>query len=279
VEDFVALHDVQGIGLAGELEAVDIFNGSPTYNEHAGLPDLQIAADGVASQWAAMQTIGDVLGDTGTAHDLASAASSEAKTRLAQFETSWWSDFRRPLHHRSVRQQPIEGFSLRSVVGFYGQADAPRQDAGKLHLGATRRLAATNPPRFLESTSYLPEAFFAFGFDDEALHWLRMLINSRWEYPEIPFTVISHLVSGLTGLEVATDARSRPVRIFRPANGWRFRNIPIRDGLLTIRQEGRNHTELTLSAASAASVPARWEARSTMRRHASSISNPAPPFD
>jgi len=125
------------------------------------------------------------------------------------------------------------------------------------HLAQLAEWLRENPPHFLESTSYLPEAFFAYGFDDEALYWLRRVIDSRWTYPEIPFTIISNLATGLTGLEVAADG-SISTRSKLPDGEWvEVRDVPIANALLTIRHEGRHHTELTLAGTAS---PLRCEA-------------------
>jgi hypothetical protein len=246
-EEFVELHDIQGIGLAGEAECVDIFNGSPTYNEHAGLPDLQIAADGVASQWAAMKTIADVL--------RSERAAAEADRILSLFESSWWDDAEGNYIVGLTSNDRITG--LASEASWFPMVKQMPLKQERVHRHLTKLAAwvREHPPHFLESTSYLPEAFFAYGFDADALHWVRRLIDSRWEYPEIPFTIVSNLVAGLTGLDISTDG-TISTRSHLPPGEWaEVRNVPVGDAVLTIRHEGRDHTELT------ASTRVHWEAQ------------------
>jgi hypothetical protein len=247
-ETFVELHDIQGIGLAGEAGCVDIFDGTPTYNEHAGLPDLQIAADGVASQWAALQAIGDVLGSD--------HAAAEADRVLKIFESSWWEEAEGNYIVGLTPSGRITG--LASEASWFPMVKRMPLDHEHVHRHLTKLAAwvREHPPHFLESTSYLPEAFFAYGFDADALYWIRRLIASGWEYPEIPFTIVSNLVTGLTGLDISTEG-TISTRSHLPPGEWvETRNVPVGDAVLTIRHEGRDHTELTVTGP----APVQWEA-------------------
>ncbi|WP_432888242.1 hypothetical protein ACQPYH_07060 [Kribbella sp. CA-245084] len=251
IEDFIPLHDVQGNGLAGEQETVDIFAGTPTYNEHSGLPAMQIAADGVAAQWAALQAISEGV------TDLADRAGTEAAKVLAQFDDSWWDDAARNYVVGLTVTGRIDG--LASEASWFPMVKQMPLPADRVHRHLTKlaEWVRKHPPQFLESTSYLPEAFFAHGFDDDALYWIRRLIDSGWEYPEIPFTIVSHLVAGLTGLDIDRDG-TVSTRSHLPAGEWvEVRDIPIGAAVLTIRHDGRKHTELTTTPDSA---PLRWAA-------------------
>jgi len=259
VVDFVALHDVQGTVWPVSSRRLIIFNAPPTYNEHAGLLIFR-SPRWRRSQWAAMQTIG--------------------VSRRHRHQHTTWPALRAPRPNASSHSSRRHGgadSADRYIIGL--SAAAGSKGFGlraswfpivkRMPLDRTRatciwrnsRLAATEFPAVLESTSYLPEAFFAFGFDDEALHWLR-ISSIPVEYPEIP--VHCHLAPGLRAL---WDSRSRPTAHLDPVASSRPANVgggpqhgdprwPPDDP-----SGGRNHTELTLSAASAASVPARWEAR------------------
>ncbi|MBM7787534.1 hypothetical protein [Tenggerimyces flavus] len=245
--DFVALHDVQGLGLAGELQTADIFAGSPTYNEHAGLPDLQIAADGVASQWAAMRSLADVLGSA--------RAAAEADRVLALFESRWWdAEAEHYIVGLTKDGGRARGFS--SEASWFPMVKRMPLEPSRLasHVAQLMDFVRDTPPRFVESASYLPEVFLGAGFDAEGLHWLRYLADTRSDYPEISYVVVAGLVVGLTGLEPRDDGVVTRAHI--PDDAWvSASDVPVRDAVVSIRHDGEVASTLT------SSVPLRWEAR------------------
>jgi hypothetical protein len=258
LEDFTALHDIQGLGLAGEARAVDIWDGSPTYNEHAGLPDLQISADGVASQWAAMRALADVLGSEGAEPELAQRAAGEADRVLGLFEDLWWDAEARHYIVGLAKNRPVRGFA--SEASWFPMVKrmplAPERVTS--HLARLSEAVRAKTPDFLESCTYLPEAFHAYGFDRDAEHWIRHLIDSGSDYPEVPFTIVSHLVVGMTGVEPGDDG-TIITRSHVPVGEWvEVLEIPYRGRLISVRQEGSGATELSLTRGE----PLRWEARS-----------------
>jgi hypothetical protein len=255
VFDFIPLHDVQGLGLAGEHQAVDIFDGSPTYNEHVELPDLQIAADGVACQWAALRTIADVYAAEGTQPDLVERAARGAEETLARFEELWWDAEDRHYIVGLLATGRARGFASEASWFPMVKRMLPDGERVRSHLDRLAPRLRGSPPAFLESASYLPQAFFAYGYDEEALHWIGHLVDSGSNYPEVPFTIVSHLATGLTGLRagdggVVTESHVADGE-WVEVNGIRYRS-----STLSVRHEGAHRCELTVSAGPAV----RWEA-------------------
>ncbi len=244
--DFVALHDVQGLGLAGELQTADIFAGSPTYNEHAGLPGLQIAADGVASQWAAMRSVADVLGSA--------RAAAEADRVLALFESHWWDADAEHYIVGLTKDGKARGFSS-EASWFPVLKRMPLEPVRwASHVAQLMDFVRDTPPRFVESASYLPEVFFGAGFDGEGLHWLRYLADTRSDYPEISYVVLAQLVVGLTGLQPIDGGVLTRAHV--PDDAWvEVTDVPVRDASVSVRHDGELTSTLTSTA------PLRWEAR------------------
>ena len=105
---FTDEHDIHGIGVAGEQAADDIFAGSPTYNEIRTAPDLQLAGDGIASQWAATEAYAAIVDDP--------EDRNEALRRTAalerQFEESWWNEEGGHYVAGFTRSGPVDVFAL-----------------------------------------------------------------------------------------------------------------------------------------------------------------------
>jgi hypothetical protein len=244
--DFVALHDVQGLGLAGEEQTVDIFAGSPTYNEHSGLPDLQVAADGVASQWAAMRALADVVGSA--------RAAAEADRVLALFESKWWDADAEHYVVGLTKNGRARGFS--AEASWFPMVKRMPLEPVRLasHVAQLMDFVRDTPPKFVESASYLPEVFFGAGFDAEGLHWLRYLADTRSDYPEISYVVVAQLVVGLTGLEPSHGGVVTRAHV--PDDAWvSVTEVPVRGALVSVRHDGELASTLT------STVPLQWEAR------------------
>lgn len=248
---FVPLHDILGVGVAGEAGTGDIFAGSPTYNEGRRAPGLQIAGDGIASQWAAMASIRDIHPDAA----LAAFAAGEAERLRDLFERDWYDAGLGRYVTGFGRRGAIPGFAYEpswfpAVKGLIREGD--RADA---HLDYLSEQLAEIPPPNIEAFTYLPEAFLRYGHDEEGLRWIRHLIDSRADYPEVPFTVVSHLTVGLSGLRLRADdaiaTRSHVV------NGWmEAAELPWADGRVSVRHEGAEATLVRNDRG----VPVRWRA-------------------
>jgi hypothetical protein len=256
---FVELHDIHGTGIAGEQGTGDIFRGSPTYNEGSRAPGLQVAGDGIASQWAAMQAIATILGraDDASAADLAAHAGREAARIKAHFESDWWSEALGRYVTGIGAEAPVVDFAYEPswFPAIKGIMDAGRRASAQLdYLDAAIR--ADLPPN-IEAMTYVPEAFLAYGRDVEALHWIRHLIASRADYPEVSYCVVSQLLTGLTGLRPEPDGSITTESHF--TDGWiEARDVPVRDRRLTVRHDGAEATTLTVHGGDG---PVRWAAR------------------
>ncbi|GAA4564255.1 hypothetical protein GCM10023193_35430 [Planotetraspora kaengkrachanensis] len=256
---FVEAHDPLGTGVAGERGTGDIFQGTATYNEVDRPPYLQVAADGIASQWAAHRALGSV---TGSALDEDFAAwNRERAGRLGEhFSSSWWLPDDRHYAAGFTADGPVGGFRLEStwfpaVKGIMG-VDR-RSDA---HLDFLRSGLETAPPSNIEAFTYLPEAFLRYGRDDEALRWIRFLAGSRADYPEVPFTHVAHVAVGLTGLEPGAKEGVVHTRSHLPAGEWiEVADVPVGASVVGVRHEGRRSTEFQVTAGPGVTWSSTWD--------------------
>ncbi|SIN79079.1 hypothetical protein [Agromyces cerinus] len=249
---FTELHDPFGWRIAGASGTRDIFTGTATYNEGPKGPGLRVAGDGIASQWAALARAATVF--DGSALGL--AALREAEHIQARFEDSWWD---------SARGHYATGFTARGASHefafepswFPAVKSLMAPDRAQRHLDFVAANLRETPPPNIEAFTYLPEAFFAYGRDAEAIRWIRHLIDSRDDYPEVSFSVIAHLLGGLTGLR-AVAPRVLETRSHLPDGDVEARGVPYRDHRLDIRHEGGTRSTLTVHGGTA---PLVWRAR------------------
>ncbi|MCH5674825.1 hypothetical protein [Streptomyces gilvus] len=252
LREFVPRHDILGTGVAGEQDARDIFAGSPTYNEMPSAPDMQVASDGIACQWAATAAIAAAARDK----DLARQAQADAERLRLHFERDWWDE---------DGGHYLTGISARRTFGEFAFEPSwfpavkrllPHGDRAEAHLAFLDTSLEQRPPSNIEAFTYLPEAFFAYDHDTTAIRWIRHLIDSRALYPEVPFTVVSHLCTGLTGVvprhDGALETRSHL------AEGWvEVEGLPYRDMRVAVRHDGHARTTLTLQSGTG---PLQWVA-------------------
>ncbi|GAA1605913.1 hypothetical protein GCM10009789_70030 [Kribbella sancticallisti] len=239
VEDFVTAHDSDGDGVPEAPGTGDIFVGTATYNEHPERP-LTVAADGLALHYAALNAVARQHGDS---YRTAAGVIQE------RFLAAWWDDASGSFARGRAKDSELDfGWGLETswfvpMLGLSGTGERNERflDFIEEHL-------ESSPPPNIEAFSYLPEVFFRHRRDQSGWRWLRHLIDSRDDYPEVSFTVVQHLVAGLLGLEPDAASASLTIDSHLPAEiGWlRADHVRVGDWDLGITQEGRRTTEITL---------------------------------
>ncbi|MEU3985978.1 hypothetical protein AB0F77_38980 [Streptomyces sp. NPDC026672] len=252
VREFVPRHDILGTGVAGERDTRDIFAGSPTYNEASDAAGMQVAGDGIASQWAAMTAIAAVVPDPA----LAEEARESADRLRAHFADGWWDEAHgRYLTgvsaDRAYTEFAFEPSWFPAVKGLL-----PRGERAEAHLAFLDASLERRPPVNIEAFTYLPEAFLAYDHDTTAVRWIRHLIDSRSDYPEVPFTVVSHLCTGLTGVRPRPDG-ALETRSHLADGQVEVTGLPYRSARISVRHDGRESTTLTVESGT---EPLRWVA-------------------
>jgi hypothetical protein len=256
VTSFVDLHDPFGIGIAGESGSTDIFRGTPSYNETSRGGGLNLAADGVAAQVGALRAIARILEPS----PFMRWAAEEAQRITALFEERWWNASGGHYVTGFLGEAAVDEFAF-EPSWFPAVKRLASESRVTSHLDYVSRQLASTPPTNIEAFTYLPEAYFAGGQDDVALEWIRFLIASRADYPEVSYTVIAHLATGLTGLRPTAPGAVETESHF--AEGWiAVDGIPLGDQYLDLRHEGRDASTLTVRGGAA---PIRWTARTDGR--------------
>jgi hypothetical protein len=252
VRGFLPGHDVLGIGVAGEQGTGDIFAGSATYNESGAGTSMQVAGDGLACQWAALNAIASLVPDV----QLAAEARQIAELTQALFLEGWWEE---PGGHyltgladgRRVTDFGYEPSWFPAVKGLL-----PAGPRAAAHLSFLSREIAKAPPANIEAFTYLPEVYFAHGHNDTALDWVRFLYESRSDYPEVPFTLVQHLCLGLTGLSPQLDGTVTS-RSHLPGGWVEVSGVACGSAVLAVRHDGPATSTLTVIEGD---QPVRWVA-------------------
>jgi hypothetical protein len=175
-----------------------------------------------------------------------------------QYVTGWWSEtLRRYAYFASGdgRLAFEDAFWGALTSLYFGLLPAgTRRDA-------TLKRILNRQPENIETESYLPEVFYTYGADEAAYVEILKLSDpakKRREYPEVSFTLIGAITTGLMGIQ--PDARTRTVetrsRLIKETEWAELRNVPVFDGFIDVRHDGRHRTTCAVHSSS----PIAWKA-------------------
>jgi hypothetical protein len=204
VADYVARWDVNGDGL---LEYLPRYGrrGLGSYDED--VKNIRSGADLLAAQAAAYRAYAHIQ-ELRDSPETARVYRQKAAAIEAIYETQWWSEsagtFLSILQIDGVlRAQPEYGINCFAL--YFGLVQ-DRQKLDRALDDLIPRFAASN----VESQSYFPEVAYRYGRDEAAYAALRHLMNPtlpRREYPEVSYSVLAAIVTGLMGVTGHADRR------------------------------------------------------------------------
>lgn len=262
VTEFIRLHDTRiPNGVAEGDGSGDIFRGCATYNEIRS--PLIEAGDGIACEYQALLAYARLLAVRG---DAAQAATFEKRADELRrlFNTQWGVQPGMPPY---VRGYDVEG---RAVTDFGRENSwfmpmkfitdpSPKTDA---YLDFIARAVDTREgrPSNLEAISYLPGVFFPYHRVEEGWKWLEYIIDQPdREYPEISYTLISHVVEGLLGFEPNAPEGSflTASHLPRAVSRAAVRGIPLGSHRVAVGHEGTTRSTATHTSGTGA---LKWKA-------------------
>lgn len=262
VTEFIDWHDTRiPNGVAEGDGSGDIFRGSATYNEIRS-PMVE-AGDGIACQYQALRAYARLAAVRGEADR---AADFEVKAaRLREFFNTQWgvkAGASNYVRGYDVRGEALTDFGLENswfMPMKFITEPSPKTDA---YLDFVARSVATpeGRPSNLEAISYLPGVFLPYHRVEEGWTWLEYIIDQPdREYPEISYTLISHVVEGLLGVEPDAPGHAlRTVpRLPRAIGRLGVSGIAVGDHILEVLHEGARRSTLTHARGP---VPVRWTA-------------------
>ena len=177
------------------------------------------------------------------------------------YEEGWWSEERgryadgRVQGGALVHQDVIWNGVFPLYFGFIPAG--PRREL-------TLRRIIDAKPEGIEIESYLPEILYRYGQDQAAYARIIALTDpakERREYPEVPFAVVGAVATGLMGVRPNWCWRRIWTRSgLTTATPWaELRGLPVFDGLVDIRHDGKHRTRLHLRSGTDISWMAMFE--------------------
>ena len=239
--DYVAAWDRDRDGIM-ESSPEDGIRGIPTYWEGEGLR-ARTGADLVAAQFAANRAYAEILGLRGEEE---AAASFEAVARRLRrfYNDEWWN--------------PDQGRFRTAILpdGSFDDSPLPLGQLYPLYFGIVepgprREKVVERLPDggMVELDAYLPEILYRNGAYDRAFGALMAQLDPflrRREYPEVSFTALGHIVSGLMGVrprasEGVIETKSR---LTNDVKWIHVSHLPIYYNEISLRHEGRSMSRL-----------------------------------
>jgi hypothetical protein len=227
------------------------YRGLGGYDEGPFSDNALYASDLIAAMARAFESYSgflEIRGETASA----AALRERAAGLRTMYDGSWWSDEKAKYADGRVQGGALvfQDLIWNGVFPLYfGFVPAgPRRDA-------TLRRIRDAEPEGIEIESYLPELFYRYGEEDAAYARILALADpakERREYPEVPYAVVGAMTTGLMG--VTPDARTRTIETrsgLTAATAWAaLRNLPVFDGFIDVRHDGRQRTSLTVRSGS-----------------------------
>ncbi|MFD0697469.1 hypothetical protein ACFQZT_25670 [Paenibacillus sp. GCM10027628] len=261
VNGFITNHDGNNNSVAEE-HSTNIFQGVASYNENG--EGLIESGDGIASQYQALLAYAGIQAARGD-----SSGSSSTQTRAANlktyFNTNWYSasansyirGFVSPWTAKTDFGKENSWFMPMNLITDPGS----RTDSYLDYVDST---VSGMSPFNIEAYSYLPDTFYPWGRNDQGWKWLKKIMDSRDDYPEISYTVIGHIGSNLMGIK--PDAPNHKVTTLpRLPSGnpsevaWvDLNHIPLGGHDLYVKHEGNVKTTLTHNSGPSSLT---WEAQ------------------
>lgn len=235
------------------IEEPPFFRGDPTYEESSR--DILVGVDLLATQYAAFRAyakIQSIRGNSSTARRALETA-AQIKTLI---NTTWWNAEEGYFYAFLNKQRKFLGRAGADVLYRNAAEDGPRT------TGAIKTLLETiksEPSDAVEAKSHYPEILYRYGHADDAYAVIMNLTQegrARREYPEVSYSVIGAMVTGLMGIRAEDSshpeqpATTSSVIVTQPAISsemqWvELRDLPVLSGAITVRHEGNRSTTLT----------------------------------
>jgi hypothetical protein len=244
------------MNVRGEFDPHDKFQpsrGIPGYDERRR--DFVVSVDLLAAEYAAYNGYSQIEALHGNFKD-AEAYANKARAVQKFVNTTWWDEKARRFYAVLDEKYHLDGRDGVDVL-YYGVAeDGPRAEAALNDLLATIK---ANPSGPVELESHYPEVLYRYGAPEVAYAQIMDLARKgryRQEYPEVSFSVVGAIVTGLMGINVEATAPRRGLQqsdyvetvvstlpSLTKDTAWaEIRNLPVRANQVGVKQEGNQRT-------------------------------------
>jgi hypothetical protein len=257
VTEFIELHDAQLPNGVAEGTGRGIFQGAASYNERGDHAIIE-AGDGIASQYRALSAYAELASARGE-QETAAEFAAKAEELQRYFAEEWgvsraaWEYVR----GHGPAGETYTGFGRENSV-FLALKEILDPDDKRTwdFVDYLDVMYDKDRPPNIEATTYVPDALFRYGRDEQAWAWMEDIVAQlhlphevrtqgvNGDYPETSFTLVSQAVEGLAGVRPDAPRNAVSVRSHLPGEiGWLdLDHIQVGEHDLGVRHEGRTST-------------------------------------
>ena len=228
-----------------------VFRGNPGYDE--ARHDTALGIDLLATQYAGYLGYAGIQDARGN-DDAAAAYRRRADAVKALINHEWWNEGAAQFYSRLNGDHQMDGKAVDSLLYRDVVEDGPKLKAVWDDLV---NQISRNPTSSVEGESHRPEILYRYGAPDAAYAQIIDLAREnrdRREYPEVPYSIVGAIVSGLMGITPDATAFAQAagqnsldtVIDTLPGLGkigWaELSNLQVRDNQISVRHEGEGKT-------------------------------------
>lgn len=216
--------------------------GIPSYSE--GSKDFIVGTDLLAAEYRAMISYGEIADD----QDSARTAKRKAVEIQALLERVGWSE--QEHHYFGAIRSDLSGYgSADTMVLYFGAAKNPQHIQSALdYVSSPDYWKKIN----IEEESYVPFTLFRYGRNDVAWQVLANISDPRKprrEYPEVSYSVIEAIVSGVMGITPGSERDGYDVStlsgLLHDNDHASITALAIRKNQIEVSQTGRHSTRFS----------------------------------
>jgi hypothetical protein len=235
--------------------------GIPGYNEETD--DFTVGLDLLAAEYAGFASFARILEARGEAARAREWLQKAGEVK-ALVNGAWWDERAQSFHDylstaRTLRHRSAATWNSAALY-WPVAADGPHARATLQSL--LRQISASRSAP-IEEQSHHPEVLYRYGANDVAYDQIMDLTRAdreRREYPEVSFSVVGAIVTGVMGVSVdnvptgredallpyAANPHVMTLPQLTAATPWaELAHLPVRANDITVRHEGLRATELT----------------------------------
>lgn len=231
--------------------------GIPSYSE--GEDNFNLGTDLLAAEYRAFESLRVVATSR---HEvlLAKRYENTANEILDLIENKAWSPQDSRFMGFFSRDGGWHGSGDAMVLYFDATKDPRHIRAALSHIESVEYLKNIG----IEEESYLPQTLYRYGEKDAAYRIIMDMTRpdkDRRDYPEVSFSVIGAMVTGIMGMEVVGDSRNRPLlrsisRLQKASDRAKLSGVRVRDNLVDLEHIGDRESILTNHS----KKPIHWQA-------------------
>jgi hypothetical protein len=250
-----------------DIQTPPFFRGDPTYEESS--TDNVVGIDLLATQYAANRdyAVIQAVRGNGAAAESALKTATQIKSLI---NNEWWNSAQGYFYAFLNKDHQLTGRAGADVLYRDAADDGPKTASALQTLLTT---ASSERVTAVEAKSHYAEILYRYGDPNAAYAQIMDLTHAgreRREYPEVSYSVIGAMVTGLMGIrveptlpvaEIVSGKHFETVIQTLPqltaATGWaEIRNLPVQGYVINVRHNGNGSTTLTNKGNS----PLEWRA-------------------